>query len=112
MCILFLAQVRIKRSSYNRRIQQYDADLQLKKDRWILRKGVEAADDEQEILRLLRQIADAFVEFQVRASSSRALTEITDKFQTKILLRIERNTDHLIQVCALIGSMKVYVHGM
>ena len=56
----------VKRSSHNRRIQQYEMDLQRKKDRWLLRKGVEAADDEQGILRHLRQIADTFEEFQVR----------------------------------------------
>jgi hypothetical protein len=79
-------------------------ELQFKKDRWLLRKGVEAADDEQEILRHLRQIAVAFDEFQVRAYSSRALVKVTDDFQTKVLLRIERNTDSLIQVGAFIQS--------
>jgi hypothetical protein len=62
-------------------------DLQCKTDRWLLRKGVEAADDEQEILRNLRQITDTFYEFQ-----------------TKVLLRVERNTDTLIQVRVLFSA--------
>jgi len=64
-------------------IQEHESDLRLKKDRWRLRRGVEAADDEQEILRRLRQIAASF-----------------DEFQAKILLKIERNTDVVMREIA------------
>jgi hypothetical protein len=76
-------------SLHDRRIQEYEVDLQRKKDRWLLRKGVEAADDEQEILRNLRQITDTF-----------------DEFQTKVLLKVERNTDTLIQVRVLLSGVQ------
>jgi hypothetical protein len=72
--------IKVNHSLHNRRIQRYEGELQLKKDRWLLRKGVEAADDEQEILRHLRQIAITFDEFQVRAYSSRALSQLTNEF--------------------------------
>src|SRR5262245_2473075 len=113
MCILLLAQVGIRRLSYDRRIQQDHAEMQLKEDRWLLRKGVEAADDEREILRLLRQIADAFDEFQVRAYSSRALTRITNNSRPKCSSGSkEIPTISYRCVCPLIQSTKIYAHDM
>ena len=84
-------------SSCKRCIQEHESVLQLKKDRWRLRQGVEAADDEQEILRHLHQIAASFDEFQVRCYSTR-YRRLTNQFQAKVLLRIERNTGVIMRV--------------
>ena len=83
----------------HRCIQEHESDLQLKKDRWRLRRGVEVADDEQEILRRLHQIAASFDEFQV-IRYRMLYIQLTDQFQAKVLLRIERNTDIIMRVSA------------